>query len=372
MARRGENIYLRKDGRYEGRYLIAHTIDKKPIWGYIYGRQYYAVRKRLIQKKAEISYQPAESHRFGKGLYGEWAEYWLQARVATGIRPSSLDCYQSTLKNHLLPRFGMMNISSINREEIQRMLDELQLAGLSASTRKNTLRLLRASLEAAKEYRLISANPCSSILHKSDKRPKARVLTASEQKKLTQDALDRQDLSTLIALYSGLRVGEVCALNWEDVDWCDNSLHVSRTAQRIRNAVCSSSVYKTRLVVETAKTEHSVRTVPLPMFVMKFLRKRYQENDVRGGYIFGSQTMPADPRKFQNQCAATAKRLKLRGVHYHTFRHSYATRLLERGVDIKTVSDLLGHSSAQTTLTYYAHSTPEQQRRAAALLDNLA
>ncbi len=371
MARRGENIYRRKDGRYEGRYLIGHTINRKPLWGYVYGRQYSTVRKRLMEKKGEMMLKPVGMCRFGKGFYGEWAEYWLDSQVSIKVKASSMDCYQGVMNNHLIPRFGMMQITSIRKEHVQRMLDELLLAGLSASTCKNIYRLLQVSMEAAKELGLITSNPCNKASFKMEKRPKVRVLTVSEQQRLTRDAIDRQDISMLVGLYAGLRVGEACALVWEDVNWEENAIHIHHTAKRIRSKPSSNCKKKTMLAVEMPKTKQSARMVPLPTFLIELLMNLRQEDSLQSGYIFGSQTKPADPRKLQNRCTAAAGRLHLCGVHYHTLRHSYATRLLENGVDIKTISDLLGHSSVQTTLSYYAHSTPEQQKRAAMLLENL-
>lgn len=370
MARRGENIYKRKDGRYEGRFIQGYRPGHKPIWGYVYGRQYYDVRKRLSQKKAENDRPPVEIGRVGSGSFGDWFNYWLDYSVRPKVKSSTYECYRTLADNHVLPCYGKLQLGKITSCDTRLMPAEMQKAGLSSSTCKSAYRLFKASVEAALEEHLIAENPIGKNLFRKEKGHKARVLTVYEQEMVTRKAMEAREFSVLISLYTGLRIGEVCALRWDDINWNERTLNVHATVQRVR-VYQDSATTKTELAVSVPKTEESQRTIPMPAFIIRQLRVLYAQNPANG-YILGDKAKPADPRVMQKRCAKMTKSLGLIGVHFHTFRHSYATRLLEMGVDIKTVSALLGHSSVQTTLNCYAHSTPEHQRQAVLKLERFA
>ena len=371
MARRGENIYKRKDGRYEGRFLKGYSSMKKPIGGYIYGKQYYDVRARLAQKRAEQQRRPWNMRIVGSGQFEDWFDYWLERHIKPNVKRSTYDCYFMMARRHLLPRYGKLMLTDMTVKLLESLPDELRATPLSGGSCKSIYRLLKASLEEAVRQHLIQENPCRQMVFHKTKAKKARVLSLREQDIITKTASDLADLPMLIALYGGLRLGEVCALRWEDIDWANGEVSICRTAQRVRTGLCAAGS-KTELVTDVPKTEESHRTIPLPAFIMNRLKALRKERSQFEGYVFGRMDKLLEPRVMQKRCAKMMRRLGLKGVHFHTFRHSYATRLLEMGIDLKTVSVLLGHSCVQTTLQFYAHSTPEQQRHAAILLEGLA
>ncbi len=370
MARRGENIYKRKDGRYEGRFIRGYQSGNKPIWGYVYGKHYYDVRKRLIQKKMETTWNPITIKQHGSGRFEDWFTYWLDTSVKPKVKVSTYACYQTIANKHILPCYGKLLLTRITAKEADIMPERMQAAGLSSGTCKSAYRLFRAAVEAAHAEHLILDNPVQKKVFRKEKGHKARVLTVSEQEKVTRYASEQSEFPTLIALYAGLRVGEVCALRWSDINWEERSLTVRATAQRV-SAHANGSAPKTELVVTPPKTAESVRTIPVPNFIIEQLHALFHRSKSRA-FLFGTEEKPADPRLVQKHCKNMAQALGLQGVHFHTFRHSYATRLLEMGVDIKTVSSLLGHSSVQTTMSFYAHSTPEHQRQAVIKLERFA
>jgi integrase len=370
LARRGENIYKRKDGRYEGRFIRGYQPGNKPIWGYIYGKQYYDVRRRLIQKKAESGDDPVLMKRIGSGSFEDWFSYWMDFVVKPRVKASTHACYLRTAQKHILPYFGKLQLAKLTSGEADLMTARMQVVGLSASTCKSAYRLFRAALDAACAEHLITENPVGKKTFRKDKMRKARVLTVYEQEIMTRCAINEREYAVLIALYTGLRIGEVCALRWGDINWDEQSLTVRATVQRV-SLHKNPSDRKTELMITKPKTEESLRTIPVPAFIIQRLRALFLQELPRE-FVLGEAGKPADPRLIQKHCKQMVQSLGLDGVHFHTFRHSYATRLMEMGVDIKTVCSLLGHSSVQTTLTFYAHSTPEHQRLAVGKLERFA
>lgn len=346
MAKHGENIYKRKDGRYEGRYVIGRAENGRTKFGYIYGYQYSEVRNKLFLKKAQLLKNSGENACRLSLI--QWMQRWLHGEVRSRVKETSYAAYCNLWSRHIAPQMSHLLLDRITADDVRELMAALHEKKLASSTQNAVLRLLKSAMNAAWEEGHVRRNPCLHVRPKQNDHTEQRVLSTAEQNQLTQHG----NLAALLGLYTGLRLGEVCALQWTDVDWEGRTIAVRRTVQR--------TVGQNGLRVGTPKTAQSRRVIPVPEFLLNMLAQMERQSQ----WIFGHGDLPAEPRTVQRRLAHTAQALGMQGVHFHTLRHTFATRLMELGVDVKTVSVLLGHSNTRTTLEFYAHSLPEQQRSA--------
>lgn len=364
MARHGENIYKRKDGRYEGRYVIGKTMSGKTRFGYVYARQYSDVRKALLDKKAEQlrSMNRPAAQRI---TLAKWMDYWMENDLLGSVKESSYQVYRRQIDRHLLPALGRFDLSELTPGVVYEFARKMESSGMAASTVKGVYRLLAASMRFAQEEGILFKNPCKKIRVQDAEYAEQRVLSRQEQEMLHALPEAQEDLPTMLGLYTGMRLGEICALKWSDIDWERQTITVRRTAQRVARAH-NGGAGKTFLMIGTPKSRRSQRVLPVPAFLLEKLKKRMTIETAE--YVFGVSNRAAEPRTIQRHFQRLMKKLCIAGAHFHTLRHSFATRLLELGVDVKTVSALLGHSSTKTTLDVYAHSLLDRQRSAMELL----
>lgn len=368
MPRHGENIYKRKDGRYEGRYVIGKNEKGQTKFGYIYGRKYTDVRNRLLMKKAEQCPLHANVLHFPPVTLREWMRRWLASEVLHSVKPSSYQTYLCQTQKHILPALGSSYLHLLTPEVLRAFLADLQDQNLAPATVKGIYRLLSSALQSGVEIGLVAHNPCDRVRQPAAKRSRQRVLTTKEQQLVLTKAQQVEQLPTLLALHTGMRLGEICALKWSDVDFERGMITVNSTVQRVRMPEQDGCRPRTTLLVSTPKSAQSFRSIPMNMVLVQALQQRAAKAP-DGTFVLSASDHPMDPRTVQRQFKQFISETGLKNVHFHTMRHSFATRLIELGVDVKTVSVLLGHSSVQTTLDYYVHSLLDQQRLA---VDKLA
>jgi integrase len=367
MPRHGENIYKRRDGRYEGRYVVGKTATGKTKFGYVYGYQYTEVRNELLRKKTERLPVGETMLKCRRILLRDWLQQWLESEVSGSVKDSSYQTYLRQIQTHLIPKLGHFLLSEVTSSVIRAFISQLESDELAYSTVKGIFRLLNAALRCAQETDIISLNPCRRIKIQPQEAMEQRVLSRSEQEKLRKASLNQDDLPTLLSLYTGMRLGEVCALKWSDIDWEKRTITVRRTAQRTARFE-NGTGKRTVLMIGTPKSKRSHRILPIPDFLFVMLQKACRAAGNTDAYVFGKVGHAAEPRTIQRHFQRKMQVLGFARVHFHTLRHSFATRLMELGIDIQTISALLGHQSAKTTLDFYGHSLSERQIYAASLL----
>lgn len=365
MPRRGENIYKRKDGRWEGRYINEYDISGKAKYKAVYAHSYSEVKRKLEEaKKSRIKNININLTNI---TVNDWFEYWLDRKVKNTIKQSTYAIYQRYINNHIQPFFKSIYLHKLNKDLIQKFVDDKN--ELSASTVQDIFLFFKSGIKAANKLGLVGTVWEEVLLPKATP-PVFRVFSKTEQK-MIEDAVKISDnpnsIGILICLYTGLRIGEVCALMWSDINFIGKTLTVQRTIQRI----CDKESSGTKIVISAPKSKHSNREIPLPEFLLDKLEKYKNEYGTSNGYVLQKNGLPIEPRTYQYQFERLLEKAKIKKAKFHTLRHTFSTRALEIGFDIKTLSEILGHANAAITLKQYAHSLDEHKRHSMELLGGI-
>lgn len=359
MSRRGENIYKRKDGRWEGRYIRGHRSDGSIHYGYVYAYTYKEVRNALLPLK-----QKEASSRNGSSLaiptMTAWLKEWLLVRKEE-LKPSTYATYQYKLQRYVLPFIGEKELTEFTEETIRSLVTAWQKEyELSASTIKSIFQVLQKALSAAFKKGYLLEDICENIVLPKKKNQRIHALSPKEQAQLEKTAdKDAAGLPTLIALHTGLRIGEISALTWGNIDLENRKLYVQKTYQRIPSS--DEEGKKTSLVLGETKTTASQRCIPLSRKLVRALKKWRKTH--QSHYLFSSNNRPVEPRLLSYHFKRIANKAALASIHFHQLRHTFATRCIEAQADIVSVSTLLGHASAKTTLDIYVDSMFEQREK---------
>lgn len=369
MPRRGENIRKRKDGRWEARLIVDYDSQGKARYYSVYGRSYKEVRDK---KKLLVSTGYAKISIFGSSTDSlkttmEQVMYeWLNSRQDS-IKESTYAQYYSIIEKHILPELGSCLLSSITSEHLDSFLrDKLHAGridkkgGLSPKTVSDIRSIILQGLEYAKQH----GYPCavtSKIFYPKTQQPSIEVLSRAEQEQLEEILFQNPDcvkLGILIALYGGLRIGELCALKWEDLHFESGTVKIDKTLIRIRD-LTPNTLKKTKLIIDRPKTNNSNRIIPLPSFIILLLKKYKKSDDC---YVLTGTPMYLEPRILREKYKLVLKEAKLHSFTFHALRHTFATRCVESNFDIKSLSEILGHSNVSTTLQKYVHPSMELKR----------
>lgn len=365
MARKGENIYKRKDGRWEGRYMTGRKENGKPRFHSIYGKTYSEVKKELIIIKSSLltANQREAAIVYGNGCFADWMDYWLEAIERPHIRETTYLLYERDIRKHLKPLLGNIQLRELTREQIQNTADTLQKK-LASSTLHGICRLLKSILESAKKNNLIIYNPYMDIRLPRFRSRKPKVLTYDEQIRLERVAVQEDALDCLIGLYTGVRLGELCALRYNKIDFQTGILWINSSVKRV--GAFAGSETATALQVGAPKTENSIREIPLPFFISNLLKERMKKTgSVEKDYIFqNGKGGPADPRTVQKRMKSLFTKAEIQGAHPHTLRHTFSMRFLEQNPGAyKALSEILGHSSSAVTIKCYDNCTMDKKRQ---------
>ena len=337
MARRGENIYKRKDGRYEGRYIKYYDTSGKAIYGYIYSKSYAEIKEKLAKCKTEKKQIKTSSNV----KLSDWLTNWIN--MQGGIKSTTKRIYQSHIKNNIIPYIGNMPLKKLNGDILQEFINELHL---SSATVKTVFTILKSALEYAEDKGII-VNIWSKVKMPKKEKSIIRVLSVTEQQQLENHLTEKFDIGILISLYTGLRIGEVCALKWSDINFETNALTVNGTQARTEKGI----------EITSPKSKSSKREIPIPLF----LKNKISEISHISDFVVSKHGKVFDVRTYRRHFKNVLKKAQLPDMKYHSLRHTFATRALEVGMDYKTLSEILGHSSVGITLDLYVHSLKEHK-----------
>ena len=359
MPRRGENIYKRKDGRWEGRYIKDRMSNGKIKYGYVYSYSYKETKEKLKQ----IYQSPFVSNQSGrKEVYSSLLILWLESKRIT-VKESTFACYRRIVKNYIMPALGNLYVNQLTTNHIEIFLagmmktdDKNRNSGLSARTVSNILVVLKASLEYGRSNGY-QVNCNEKRITLKDKEKEMRVLTRTEQTILSEflrKEPDRYKFGTLLSLYTGIRIGELCALRWENISIDNHSVKINETLQRIQ--VFGES-QKTKIVITEPKSCSSIRVIPLPDFLLSLVEQF--RSHPKSYVLTADRNKFVEPRTMQYHFKQYIKQCHLEDANFHCLRHTFATRCVEAGFEIKSLSEILGHSNVNITLNKYVHSSFE-------------
>ena len=277
------------------------------------------------------------------------------------VKRSTFAVYSLLIENHILPVFGEMGL--VEEQDVQTFVFRKLNEGLSHKTIKDILIVLKMILRFGvknhmTEYRQIDIKfPTERDKHSID------ILSRSHQKQIMvyiQTHFTFKNLGIYICLSTGIRIGEICALTWDDLDVENGIIHVRKTIQRIY--IMEKSRKHTEVILDTPKTKNSIREIPMTKDLLKMVRP--VKKVVNGNfYVLTNEPQPTEPRTYRNYYKRLILSLGLPSMKFHGLRHSFATRCIESKCDYKTVSGLLGHSNISTTLNLYVHPNMEQKKR---------
>ncbi len=352
MARRGENIYKRKDGRWEGRYKCGFDVKGKTKYHSVYAKTYTEVKEKLSELKSEPVSFVSSGKLTVKELFSEWFN-----TVKLKVKESTYANYKMKAVKHILPEFGGIAYSKLSARLIHEFIEKKLKHGLSPKYVSDIIVVFKSmSKYISSEYGY--NNPLNNVILPKTKKGELNLLSETEQikfQKYISENIDNTKIGIMLSYYTGLRIGEVCGLKWSDIDFEKNTLTVRRTVQRIMRKNGSKS---TELVILSPKSINSERTIPLPEFIRKILQD-YKSGD--NAYIISGSEKITEPRTMQYRFKNLLRKADLSSVNYHSLRHMFATNCIKLGFDVKTLSEILGHSTVETTLNRYVHSSMERK-----------
>lgn len=300
-------------------------------------------------------------------LFEELLDLWLDEKKMY-IKRSTFAYYSFEVKNYIEPVLGAMEADSIREEHIQAAVVCWQNKGmengrpLKKSTVQNLVTLVKQVLKYAVRKGIIQESAMEiHFVPQPGVEKKNKVFTSEEQNRLVQAVLanlDYRSFGILLCMNSGLRIGELCALKWEDIDVTQGILHVTKTIQRI---YMQNSQPHTQVIISEPKTASSLRDIPLSHKILEIIEMFPDINP--SGYLLSNSDNFVEPRTFRKYYMAFLQRLNITQLNFHCLRHTFATRCIESGADYKSVSEILGHTTINTTMNMYVHPQMEEKRK---------
>ena len=295
--------------------------------------------------------------------YKEWLSQWLNDYQKYYIKPRTYRNYDGVIKNHILPALGEYELDKLTLSILQGFIFEREKngcgrngRGLSSGSVEIIINVLQKSLDMAVDMGKIEYHNAGRLKRPKVENKQTECFTLAEQKMIEDEIIKKlphKQIGILISLYTGLRIGELIALRWEDIDFNNNTISVKHSAREIYiNG-------KREIVLDTPKTVSSQRIIPIPSQLVPYLlmTKRASKSE----YIISTKNRETTTRGYQKLYGSVLEKLNIKYRSFHTLRHTFATRALECGMDVKTLSEIMGHKSPTITLNRYSHSLTEHK-----------
>lgn len=302
-----------------------------------------------------------------KILYKDWLWYWMQKKKDY-IKESTYSNYSNIISNHIIPELGNIKLSNLNNKLIQEYLINKYKTGrldgnggLSYKTIRDIIAVVKSSLKYAIKEEMINNINLDFTYPKIGNKDKIYIMPKKDQERLItyiKQNEDTRSLGVLLTLYSGIRIGELCALQWKDIDFKNNILHINKTLQRIYIKDNKESVSK--IIITNPKTHNAERDIPLNKGFAHILKKYQTESN---NYILSNCDKWIEPRTYRRYFKKCLDKAKIGQINFHGLRHTFATNCIKLGVDYKTVSELLGHANVNITLNLYVHPQMSQKKK---------
>lgn len=348
------SIHARKERRFEIRYHYGYKADGTSNYQSVYGnsrnevlRIYNNVINTFIQKKDLLI--------FDKTYVGYTINSWLNF-VKIKNKKSTYSNYQYIVSARIIPRFAKIKKETLSIEHITAFITDLFMEGLREKTVKDILIILQQILK----FGNIEINFPMPKIPKRE----IQIFQKEEQAQLEKELLKNRNPQTFgiyLCLYTGLRIGELCALQWKNIDLNKRKIKVQKTLIRIKNPE-KEEKRKTMIILDDPKSLSSIREIPLPNFLIPILHE-LKQNHTCHTYLLSGTEKWIETRTYFNQYKKILKKLDLQNYSFHALRHTFATRCIENGCDPKTLSEILGHASVQITLERYVHPNYENKVR---------
>ena len=374
MGRKRKNgegtVRLRKDGRWEGRIVIGYDENGLPKTKNVLAKTKGECIEKLKALKSTIT--PDTPVKLKADMpFGEWLDYWYETYCKPNARPATQRTYEGYIRLYLHPRLGNIPLNKVTINDVQQMctwmMTEARMdqkngdSGLSDSQVRNCYSLCDRVLKKAVAEKLIARNPTKGCKLPPNRPNEMKVLSREDMQKVLIQAKEENYYELfLLEFATGLRLGELMALQWDDVDLVTGELRINKQVNLVGS----------KLVISEPKTKAAVRTLILPPSVRKVLAE--YKTRVNSRWLFPSpkkEDLPIIPSAVSRRLHTLLEHAGCEQVRFHDLRHTFATNALARGMDIKTLSTILGHVSSATTLNTYSHVTDEMRQRAAVKID---
>lgn len=360
MPRRGENIYKRKDGRWEGRIAKGYEGDRR-VYQSLYGKSY-----REVKDKMECFRQELPERRKGGRTLDETAEMWMRVQ-SEYWKEGTCSTYRQMLNKYVIPHLGRKPVCQITNRvllEFSTKIASQDGQPLSRNYIFQICSLVRRIMIYTKKHFdggiTVPENPIKKEQVRNIILPSESTMMILE-KYLYENCEKDTCVGILIAFHTGIRVGELSALMWKDIDLEEGTLYIRKNLLRVHNRRGEEKPENsTKVVSQEPKSSDSARVIPLPPCLITVLKEHRKEESLY--VISGIKASWAEPRTIQYRFKSILKKCEIEYFNFHILRHAFATRCVAMGLDVKTLSEILGHSSIQLTLNLYVHSTIQQKR----------